>query len=256
MPTLISAQIAATIDHTHLYTIDSAVAMAAHAETEHNAKVEQLCKEAMANGFAAVCVRPSQAPLARRFLGVEHSVKLATVVGFPDKPVTPEEQAAYPTIGACSSTTKLQEIVMGLSEGVEELDVVMNVEFFKTDLETGGDFTEQELGAVLQAAGGMATIKWIIETDLLSPEQIVAAVKLAARLGVDCIKTCTGFVKGGQGATPEIVTLIKQTLLEAGKPEIWIKASGGIQTAQQALALLEAGASRLGTSRAMTILSL
>lgn len=240
-----TANLASVIDHTKLtFALGD----------DQEALIQQLCQEAQTYQFAAVCVRPRHALQARRLLGVTSPIKLAAVIGFPEEPVTREEEAEYPRIGACETTTKLQEIAESISYGVDELDIVMNNAFFKADLECGGNFTEQELNAFVQCVGGEALIKLIIETDLLNEEQIRKAVRLGVAAGVDCIKTSTGMLREGQGATPELISLIASELEALGASEtVFIKASGGIRTAEQARALLAAGASRLGTSAGVAL---
>jgi deoxyribose-phosphate aldolase len=208
-----------------------------------------LCAEAERSGAAAVCVRPQHTLLAAKTISASSGVKVATVIGFPEAKLTIAEQQAFPTIGAVNTSFKLQEVMEAIGSGAEELDIVMNATFFLTDLEVGGDFTEQELQAIMMANGGMAAVKWIIESDLLTPEQIQKATLLAAKAGVACIKTSTGMLTDGVGATPETVGLIRDTLDAAGYTQVWVKASGGIRTAVQAQALLAAGAERLGTSQ-------
>jgi deoxyribose-phosphate aldolase len=215
--------------------------------------IPQLCKEAKQHGFAAVCVRPEHVRLARQAMGLDMSVALASVVGFPDAPLTRAQEQEYPLVGAVSSTTKFQEIAMALSEGADELDVVMNVAFLKIDHETGGAFTEQELAGI-RGCADLAVIKLILETGLLSDDEIRFAVRLAAKVGIDCIKTSTGMVTDAPGATVEHVALIRQTLDEVGAQSVWIKASGGIKTWQQVEALVHAGAARIGSSRCVEIL--
>ena len=214
------------------------------------ATVTALCHEAVTHGFAAVCVRPEHVPLARQALGVTSPVQLATVIGFPAKPVTLAQHLAYPVIGACETTTKLQEISLAHSEGVDELDVVMNVAYFLTDCETGGGFTAMELKALATAADTLP-IKLIIETDCLTPEQVVRATQLAVQCGMATVKTSTGYVSDGIGATVEVVSLIKQTL--GSHSHVGIKASGGIKTPEQVLALHQAGATRIGSSRCVAL---
>jgi deoxyribose-phosphate aldolase len=230
----------ATVEHTKL---------AFNVGDDAPALITQLCNEAMEHGFATVCVRPEHAEHARQCLG-NSAVRLAGVVGFPEKPVTKATQADYPVIGAVNSTTKFQEISCLQMAGVDELDVVMNVAFFQTDLETGGNFTETELKALVNCADDLP-IKLIIETDLLTPSQVGEATRLAARCGMAWVKTSTGFISDGHGATVETVALIRHTLNEAGYTQVGVKASGGISTFAQAEALLQAGANRLGTSRAL-----
>jgi deoxyribose-phosphate aldolase len=121
-------------------------------DPESHALVERLCQEAKHFGFAAVCVRPIHFTTARYALGVTASIALAGVVGFPELPLTQALEKAHPMIGAVNSTTKLQEISSAQMEGVDELDVVMNNAYFKTDFEVGGSFTADELTGLRSCA--------------------------------------------------------------------------------------------------------
>jgi deoxyribose-phosphate aldolase len=214
--------------------------------------LKQLCEEAKHYNMATVCVRPDHIPICRQVLGNRTTVKLAGVVGFPEEPVTSAQHAEYPVIGAVASTTKMQEVSSIQMAGGEELDVVMNVAFFKADLDVQGDFTLRELKALRLCAGDMP-IKLIIETDLLSDDEIVAATRLAVEAQLDTVKTSTGFIKEGRGAQLQHLRLIRKTLDELGATHIGIKASGGIRTLAQAQACLEAGATRIGTSAGVSI---
>lgn len=244
MPT--PKEIAALLDHTWLVVPPG---------TAVEPVVQQLCAEAQHHGFAAVCVRPQHVRLARQALGVSSPVALAVVVGFPEKKLTRADEVAYPVVGNVESTTKFQEICMAISEGAEELDVVMNVSFFKADLDSGHDFTRQEL-AGLRSAAGDVPIKLILETDLLQPDEVKQAVQWAVAAGMDTIKTSTGMLSDGQGATVETVGHIRQVLDELGVAgSVGIKASGGVRTLAQVLALQQAGATRIGTSNALAIMA-
>lgn len=234
------SQLLATVEHTKL---------AFNVGDNETTLITQLCHEAMTHGFATVCVRPAHAELARTVLGAS-PVLLAGVVGFPEKTISRAFHAEYPVIGAVNSTTKFQEIASLQMAGADELDVVMNVAFFKTDVETGGNFTESELLGLVGCASNMP-IKLILETDLLTQEEVVQATLLAAKCGVAWVKTSTGFITDGVGATVETVALMRRTLDEAGYTQVGVKASGGIKTLAQAEALVQAGANRLGTSRAL-----
>lgn len=238
----------ACIDHT-LLTLSG--------DTPATEAIQRLCDEANQYGFAAVCVRPEHTLMARQALGMTSQVKVATVIGFPSMTLSKADEASFPQVGQIQTTTKLQEISSALMEGSEELDVVMNVSFFKTDLECKGRFTQNELHDLVSCAGDEAIVKLIIETDLLTPEEIDQAVTLAVEAGVHMIKTSTGMLTDGLGATVEAVERIAQQLDKLGKRnEIGIKASAGIRTREQAEALLAAGATRLGTSKALDLLGL
>jgi deoxyribose-phosphate aldolase len=221
-------------------------------EPESHLLVERLCQEAQQYGFAAVCVRPIHFTTARYALGVTSCVALAGVVGFPEQPLTKAIEKDHPVIGAVNSTTKLQEISSAQMEGVDELDVVINSAYFKTDLEVGGSFTADELTGLRTCADELP-IKLILETDLLTTEEIQKAVTIAVSCGIDTIKTSTGFITDGVGATVAVVTLIRETLDSLGATHVGIKASGGVKTYAQALALMQAGATRIGSSNCVDI---
>jgi deoxyribose-phosphate aldolase len=237
-------QVINAIDHTFLKL--------PHKEAEGYQQVERLCQEAQQYGFAAVCVRPIHFTVARQALGVSSPIALAGVVGFPEQPLTKALEAQHPVIGAVNSTTKLQEISSAQMEGVDELDVVINSAYFKTDCEVGGSFTQEELRAIVTCADELP-IKLILETDLLTPAQIERAVALAVDCGIHTIKTSTGFITDGVGATVETVALIRQTLEGLGATHVGIKASGGVKTYAQAVALMHSGATRIGTSNGVAI---
>lgn len=195
------------------------------------ADIAKLCSEANENGFFAVCVNPHYVRLAVKELS-SSNVAVATVVGFP--------------LGVNLTDIKIAEAQRAVSEGAEELDMVINVGALK-DKEY--DLVTEEIRAIVKIAGPRI-VKVIIETDLLTQEDKVAAIKACMKAGAGMVKTSTGFVKDGVGATVEDVKLIKETL--DGAP-LGIKASGGIRDAEKARALIEAGATRLGTSSGVAI---
>ena len=237
------ALIAAMIDHTQLNLL---------AEEEAIVAIRQLCHEAVQYGFYSVCVRPEHIAMAKEVLG-DSPVKLATVIGFPKKLVEKTAEQQTPTIGNPSTIEKLAEIGTCLAQGVDELDVVLNVGCFQREAQTGEFLqTLAELEKIYQAAQG-CPIKLIIETDLLTETEIVQATRLCHDAKMSMVKTCTGFVHGGLGATVPIVTLIRETLQGLESP-LGIKASGGIRSAEKALQLLQAGATRLGASAGVQIL--
>lgn len=195
------------------------------------ADIDRLCEEALRYGCAAVCVNPIYvARAAARLAGTP--IKVATVVGFP--------------LGASLTATKVAEAALALSQGAREIDVVMpigllkagEIEMVRADL--------QAVAAVCHAAGALCKV--ILETGLLTPEEKTLAARLAVEAGADFVKTSTGFGPGG--ATAEDVALLRRVV----GPSIGVKAAGGIRTAEQAIAMLEAGASRLGTSATVAIL--
>lgn len=185
-------------------------------------QVQQWCDEADRFGFAAVCLYPTYVPYAVELLH-NKSPKVCTVIGFPT--------------GATTPAVKLYEAQEASENGATELDVVINLGWVKT-----GKTSElhRELADICDATG--QTVKAILETSVLTPDEIRLASEVCLDAGVQFLKTSTGWFGG---ATVDAVRLLKAV----AKDRIGIKASGGIRTADQAIALILAGATRLGTSR-------
>lgn len=197
------------------------------------ADITKLCAEAAKHNFFAVCVNPHWVRHAAKEL---HNTKVAvaTVIGFP--------------LGANLTDIKIAEAQRAISEGAEELDLVINIGALKSgDVE----LVENEIRSVVKVAGDRQ-VKVIIETDLLTDEEKVTATKACVKAGATMVKTSTGMVKDGKGATVEDVKLIRETL---GDAKLGIKASAGIRNLEQAKALIDAGATRLGTSAGVAIVS-
>lgn len=196
------------------------------------AQITRLCEEAKQYNLKAVCVPPFFVKHASNQL--ENSlVRLVTVVGYP---------LGYSTISA-----KIEEVKRAVDEGVHEVDVVANIAAIK-DNKWG--YTQNDLDSATRAAhlhGKL--VKIIVEADLLTNEELKRLCELCSEIGVNYIKTSSGY--HNQVATPELVRRIKSYVLN---PDIKIKASGGIRTFEQAQQLIEAGATRLGTSSALQIL--
>ncbi len=192
--------------------------------------VEKVCEEALARNFAAVCVNPCFVGHAAGLLKGSN-VGLATVVGFP--------------LGASTIAVKVREAEDAIKNGATEIDMVMAIGFFKS-----GNFkrVEEDIREVVRVAAGKP-VKVIIETCFLSPDEITKASLICADAGAAYVKTSTGF--GSRGATIEDVKIIKAAVGNRSR----IKASGGIKTKEQALAMIEAGASRIGTSSGVAIVS-
>jgi len=195
------------------------------------AQVKKLCEEAVQYGFCTVCVNPSWvAYCARKLRGT--GVKVCAVVGFP--------------LGATDSRTKAYETRNAIENGADEIDTVINVGALRNgDLKT----VEADLRAVLTACRNTTTTKAIIETCLLSDEEKVIASQLVKKVGYDFVKTSTGFSTAG--ATAHDVALIRRTV----GPKMGIKAAGGIRTYQDALLMIRSGATRLGCSSSVKIVS-
>ncbi|OON68029.1 deoxyribose-phosphate aldolase [Hymenobacter sp. CRA2] len=196
------------------------------------AQIEWLCAEAREAQFASVCVPPHYVSVAAAALQGS-GVKVCTVIGFP--------------LGYATSAAKLAEAEDALRNGAEELDMVMNNAAFKSGEYTVVEQDIRQLSALCHASG--AILKVIIETALLTPDEIRQACDLCAAAGADFVKTSTGFAS--RGASVEDIRLMRSHLPE----HIRIKASGGIRTHAQAVALVEAGADRLGASAGLALLT-
>jgi deoxyribose-phosphate aldolase len=190
-------------------------------------QIQQCCYEAERYKFASVCVFPSYVTLAKELLQGK-STKLSTVIGFPT--------------GATTSKVKLYEAQEAVENGATELDVVINLSWLKIGKT---EEVHREIAEICQETG--QTVKAIIETSVLTDEEKCLAVEILMDAGIAYIKTSTGWYGGATVADVELIKSIT-------KGRIGIKASGGISTYQQAVDLIVAGATRLGTSRAVNIL--
>lgn len=194
------------------------------------AQVEKLCAEAAEYHFASVCVNPVYIPLAARLLNGT-GVKVCCVVGFPLGAIAPEQKAAE--AASCAAM------------GAEELDMVIHIGAAKA-----GDWAlvQRDIEGVVKAAAGR-TVKVIIETCLLTDEEKVKACEAAKAAGAHFVKTSTGFSTGG--ATTHDIALMRKTV----GPEMGVKASGGIRNYATAMAMIEAGANRIGASAGIEIVA-
>ncbi|MDR0946012.1 MAG: deoxyribose-phosphate aldolase [Bifidobacteriaceae bacterium] len=190
-------------------------------------QVDELVAQGLALGVRAVCVAPSFYPLNT------YGLIPVTVVGFPS--------------GAHQAEIKAQEAARAVNDGVREIDMVMNLGLAKQADWTG---VQAEIETVRKAVPAPCVLRVIIESAALNAPQIVAACWAAEDAGADAIKTSTGFHPAG-GATPQAVSLIAKTV----HGRLAVKAAGGISTAEQAIALVEAGANVIGTSHAAEILA-
>jgi len=195
-------------------------------------EITQLCDEAKLYGFAAVCVPPYWVRECKNQLR-DSKVKIATVVGFP--------------MGYSATPAKVEESRRAIDEGATEIDMVLNIIALKS-----GDYNylKNELtsaGTIVQLRGGK--LKVILETGLLTKDEIIKACELCSKLSVDYVKTSTGYID--KGATVEDVKLLREHLPK----NIKIKASGGIRDKATALAMIEAGADRIGTSSGVKIVN-
>ncbi|MDD5131712.1 MAG: deoxyribose-phosphate aldolase [bacterium] len=195
-----------------------------------NADIDRACQEAIKYRFAAVCVNPSYVPLAAKLLHGS-GIKVSAVIGFP--------------LGASTSTVKSIEARNALLNGADEIDMVLNIGALKSN---EIEIVDEEIKMVRNVTNGHV-LKVILETCLLSKEEKVKACEIASSQGVNFIKTSTGF--SNSGATVDDIKLIRQVVgIEMG-----VKASGGIDTAEKAYVLMEAGATRIGTSHAVDLVS-
>lgn len=235
-----------TIDSTYL-TLENDKALEEQAVTK-------LCKEAIELKLRAVCIRLEWVSLAKQLLQ-NSSVKIATVVGFPTHKTTIAENKLLPTIGNVGTEQKIAEIQQAHTLNVDELDVVLNTAFYQeTDTKTRTSLIQQELLALKQAAKTLP-IKLILECDTIENDELLnELVALCCNTKIDVIKNATGYVSYGQGATVELIRKIK-TQIQTHTFQPAIKASAGIKTTEQAEHLVETGATILGTSNALAIIS-
>jgi len=190
-------------------------------------EIDNLCREANEYGFAAVCVNACYVSLAKSL--VAEGIHVASVVGFP--------------LGATSTAAKVSETSYAVMDGATEIDMVINVGWLKAGLHSQ---VETDIRAVVVAAGNIP-VKVIIEAALLSDTDKVIVCQLAKDAGAAFVKTSTGF--GPSGATVADVALMRQTV----GSELGVKASGGVRTLEATLAMIAAGASRIGTSSGVAI---
>jgi deoxyribose-phosphate aldolase len=214
-----SDQIASMIDHT-LLKADA-----------HRDEVIKLCNEAKKYKFATVCVNPFWVPVAVQELRGS-AVGITTVVGFP--------------LGSNSVTVKAAETRDAIASGATEIDMVLNIGALKSG---DRDVVERDIREVALACKGKALLKVIIETCYLTDEEKKLAAQICKSAGADYVKTSTGF--GPSGATLADIQLIRKTV----GADMGIKASGGVKNLNFALQLIEAGATRLGTSSGIALLS-
>lgn len=193
-------------------------------------QIEVLCQEAKAYDFMSVCVNPTWVSLAHELLQGS-DVEVCTVIGFP--------------LGANTPEVKAFETRQAIQDGATEIDMVINVGAAK---DGDWDKVQADIHAVVQAADG-TLVKVIIETCLLTDDEKVKACQAAVAAGADFVKTSTGFSTGG--ATVSDIRLMRQTVGEG----IGVKASGGVSTQAEALAMIEAGATRIGASKGIAIVT-
>jgi deoxyribose-phosphate aldolase len=195
-------------------------------------QIDRLCSEALEHGFAAVCVHGAWVRRCAQALAGS-SVAVCAVVGFP--------------LGAMASAAKLFEARQALDDGATEIDMVLAIGALKAGAQ---DYVQREIAAIAELCHARAArLKVILETALLSDAEKVAACRIACAAGADFVKTSTGFAR--QGATVHDVALLRRSV----GPTLGVKASGGVRDEAVARALLEAGATRLGASASVAIVS-
>lgn len=213
-------QLAAIIDHTLLKP---------EATPE---QIERLCREAVEHGFAAVCVNPVYVPLAAELLADADPV-VCTVIDFP--------------LGAGAAADKARQAEAALAAGARELDVVQPIGLLKAGRHR--EVVDHLHGVVAVARTAGALVKVILETGLLTPEEIDLACRLAVEAGAQFVKTATGFGPGG--ATEEAVRRMRAAV----GPDVGVKAAGGIRDYATACRMVAAGANRIGASASLAILA-
>jgi deoxyribose-phosphate aldolase len=193
--------------------------------------VKRLCREAKEYSFASVCVNGCYAKLVSTELAGSE-VKTCVVVGFP--------------LGAMTKEAKAFETSQAIENGASEIDMVINVGALKSK---DYKFVKEDIEAVVNAAKGKALVEVIIETCLLSDEEKVKACEIAKEAKADFVKTSTGFSSGG--ATKEDIALMRKTV----GSDLGVKASGGVRDFKTAMDMINAGASRIGASASISIVS-
>lgn len=204
-----------------------------HTALKPNTNKESILKliaEAKTYDFASVCVNPCWVALAHQELK-NTDIKVCTVIGFP--------------LGANTTEVKVFETKDAIEKGAQEIDMVINIAMLK-DKEY--DYVENEIHQIVEAAKDKAIVKIIIETCLLTDEEKIKTCELSQKAGADFVKTSTGFSTGG--ATVHDIALMRKTV----GAEMGVKASGGVHTHEEALAMVEAGATRIGASAGVKLL--
>lgn len=194
------------------------------------AQIKQLCAEAVEHGFFSVCINTSYIPLARTCL-TGSDVKVCCVIDFP--------------FGADLTATKAFEAAEAIRQGAQEVDMVINIGMLKSGR---FDFVKQDIAAV-KAACGNTTLKVILETCLLTDDEVRLVCEMCCEVGVDFVKTSTGY--STMGATEHHVALMRQTVGD----KMGVKASGGVRDRQTALKMIKAGATRIGASASVAIVT-
>lgn len=193
-------------------------------------EIQQACFDAKEYGFKAVCINPVWVSYASHLLR-DSDVNTCTVIGFP--------------LGANTSSIKAEEAKQAVKDGASEVDMVINIGALKSE-----DYSvvHDDIQTVVKAVQGKAIVKVIIETSLLEKNEKIRACEIAKRAGADFVKTSTGFSTGG--ANVDDIKLMRSAV----GPEMGVKASGGVRTYEDAIAMIEAGATRIGTSNGIALI--
>jgi len=191
--------------------------------------IKRLCEEAIKYHFFSVCINPCYVKIVKDFLQ-KKDVKICTVISFP--------------LGASTIKNKMNETEEAIKNGADEIDMVMNIGMFKSNKY---DYVYDEISSIKKIVKNRI-LKVIIETSVLNQDEKIKASMLVKKSGADFVKTSTGFSQGG--ATKEDILLIRKTIGN----NFGIKASGGIKTYKQAIELIEAGATRIGSSSSVKIM--
>lgn len=194
-------------------------------------EIDKLIDEAKQYQFASVCVNPSWVAYCSERLA-DTEIKVCTVIGFP--------------LGVTTTAIKSLETEDAIDNGAVEVDMVINIGQLKGGNDT---FVQQDIEAVMKAASSKALVKVIIETCLLTDEEKIRICKLALKAGADFVKTSTGFSTGG--ATREDIALMRRTVGQ----HMGVKASGGVRNLEDLNGMVEAGATRIGTSSSVSIMN-
>ncbi|HIZ70640.1 MAG TPA: deoxyribose-phosphate aldolase [Candidatus Atopostipes pullistercoris] len=194
------------------------------------ADIQRVCEEAKEYNFKTVCIQPYWVKYAKEILG-DSKVGVTTVIGFP--------------LGANTTEIKVAEAKLAVAEGASDVDMVINIGALKSE---DYDTVLKDIQAVVDAVTGQAIVKVILETSLLTKSEKIRASELAKQAGADFVKTSTGFSTGG--ATLDDVQLMRATV----GPDMGVKASGGVRTFEDAKAMIEVGATRIGASSGISII--
>lgn len=219
--------------HNQIFSLEKYIEHTILKPDAKTAEIKKLLDEAVSYGFFGVCINPSHIKFAKKYLK-NTPIKLVTVIGFP--------------LGANLIAIKEYETEKALEDGADEFDMVINIGAVK---DNDYNKAETEIKKVVEKANGNI-VKVILETDLLTREEIIEACKISISAGAHFVKTSTGFVNGGIGATVENIKLMHEIVSPYG---LFVKASGGIKNKNTAIKMIEAGAMRIGTSSGVNIVS-